>query len=877
MRLILLIFAGYIFTNSLSAQTLSGRITDTKGQTVPYATLYIRETNHGIMANEDGFFQTTIKKGDYTCEISCLGYDKKTMTISIPEEGTNIIIEISEKAYSLNEVVVYPGQEDPAYRIMRNVIARAPYHLNQVKSYESDIYLKGSFKVDKIPRLIRSQIKDNELKDMIGKLFVYESQSEVKYREPDKYELRVIALSSSIPGYMNIDDKAPLGILTNNIYRPSAFSGLLAPGSFSVYKFSLEDSYKEDGNVIHKIRIIPRKKNGQLVDGWLYIVDDTWTVQQANLSRSEFGATEAINLKYNEITPGAFLVTTFDMSIKISLMGIEGGGQFYASIKYNDLETNDSFVLAKADTTTIPETATTAEKTLTKKQQRDLQTIEELAGKDKLTTREAYKMAQLVQKTIESDEVKEQKRNLEIRNLDSMIVVTRDSLALNRDSSFWSTRRTVPLKTEELQSYVQRDNTKTSAGSHQNTGSHQNADSLKKSSDLMWIANLMFGNETKIGRKNKYFFKYEGLIPALTYYNFVDGFRIGQKIGAGINLSRYRSISISPAVYYVTARKTANVTIDGVLTYAVMRNGKLTASTGRTSSDFAGNNGTGRFGNTIGSLFLTKNTAKYYHMNYATLSNTIDIANGLILTTDLNYEKRSDLENNTSFSFFGKNPSSNKPHGYIDPIPAHESFTTGISLQYTPRHRYRLFNGRKFYVNSDFPTVGLAYRKGFSGNSKKNSSFDLIESSVTQNISLGIFSKLFYEINAGKFLSAKQTYLPDFKHFRTNETFLAFRSFNNSFRLENYLYATNDKWLQAHMTYASKYILLKQIPFMQSMIFDEAVHLHTLWTPEINYNEVGYSIGLGDMGRIGVSAGFNKLKHIFTGVTISLQLSNLSN
>ena len=236
MRLILFIVTASVLAASLSAQTLIGRITDTKGQSVPNATLYIRETTHGIMSNEDGEFRTQIDRGDYTCDISSLGYEKKTMTISVPEDGLNITIQLTEKIYSIKEVTITPGKEDPAYGIMRNVIARAPYHLHQVKSYESDVYLKGSFKVDKIPALIKSQIKDKEAKNLIGKLLLYESQSNVKYSAPDKYEQHVVAVSTSIPKDMTPNDNMLMGVVTNNIYRPEAFGGLLAPGSFSVYK-----------------------------------------------------------------------------------------------------------------------------------------------------------------------------------------------------------------------------------------------------------------------------------------------------------------------------------------------------------------------------------------------------------------------------------------------------------------------------------------------------------------------------------------------------------------------------------------------------------------------------------------------------------------
>lgn len=868
MQRYLLFIAGILFHFSLSAQILTGRITDTKGSPIPNATFYIREITHGIMADEYGEFRTEIKKGDYTCEVSSLGYEKKIMTISVPEKGLDLTIELTEKTYLLQEVTVTPGKEDPAYRIMRNVIAHAPYHLHQVKKYESGVYIKGSFKLDKVPALIKSQIKDQELKSIIGKLLLYESQSEVKYNEPDKYEQRVTAVNSSIPKGLNIDDNVPLSIVTNNIYSPSAFGGLLGPGSFSVYKFKLEDWYNEDGHLINKIRIIPRKKNGQLVSGWLYIVDGTWTVQQANLSLSQAGTTVSFNLTYHEVQPGAFLPTSYDMAVKIDLMGIKGNGQFYSSIKYNSLETNNNYTLSKADTssTTVIKPSV-PRKVLTNKQQKNLEKIEELSNKDNLSTREAYKMAQLVQKTIESDEVKEQKRQLEIRPLDSMIIVTRDSLALRRDSSFWDKTRTLPLRQEELLSYIQRDSMRTVADSL------KSADSLKNRTFGRWMTKLLLGEKIKLG--DKYYFQYDGILLACTEYNFVDGFKVGQRFETGIDFDNNRSLSIAPSVYYTTARKEIDFTIDGALTYAPLRNGKLTVSGGNTITDYAGRNGTGRLGNALASLFFAGNTAKFYQKKFAAVSNRVDIANGLFLTTDFKYEKRNDLENNISYSIFGGHPKSNRPHGQTASMPDHEAIIANLTLQYTPGYQYSIWRGRKIYRRTKYPTISLSYRKGFSGGSKKNASFDNIEATVLQNVQTSIFSNLFYELNAGTFLSSEQTYLPDFKHFRTNEMFLSSKSLDNSFFMDNYTHATNDKWLQAHVSYSSSYLLLKQIPFLQSYLFDEALHIRTLWTPDINHSEAGYSIGFGGLGRIGIFVCFDKFEYKTTGFTISLPLLDL--
>jgi hypothetical protein len=889
----LLLIAGCLLTITLSAQTFSGRITNTSGDGIPSATLYLFEISQGLVTNEYGEFQLQMKKGDYTCEISCLGYEKKKINISIPQEGLSLNIELTEKTYGLKEVIVTPSKEDPAYRIMRNVIAHAPYHLHQIEKYESDVYMKGNFKVEKIPALLKMQIKkeEKEFLDMIGKLYVYESQSKIKYNKApkneatdstsgttntDKYELHVLAISSSIPEDFGFDDDAPLGIIKSNIYHPSTFGGLLAPGSFSVYKFALEDTYRENDLLISKIRVIPRKKNAELVEGWIYIVNDTWNVQQANLTMSQLGITLNFNGTYHEIKPEAFLLSSLDVDVKVNVIGVKAGGHFYASIKYDSLQTTNDYTQTTTEAVSSPDEITKeTTKQLTKKQQKDIKKLDELSSKENLTTREAYKMAELVQKTFESEEEKKQKQSLEIKRINNTNIITRDSLAHKRDSSYWSMTRTIPLHKEEMISYVQRDSISRIAESTKSTETTDSLKSKKHRSSV--LSDLLLGEGFKIG-KNIYISN-NGLLLACTEYNFIDGFRIGQKIDLDIflNKNKSRSLTIAPAVYYTTARKEIDYKTDVILNYASMKKGRLFLSTGNTIADHAGYNGTGRFGNTLGSILFAGNTAKFYQKKYASISNNFDIANGLILTTSFNYENRNDLDNNMSFNFFNKTPNSNRPHGQTDNMPSHEASVANIAIEYTPRYRYTIWGNNKTYIKSNYPTMWLSYKKGFGGKSKINSSFENIEATVKQKISTGMFSAIDYEVNAGLFLSSKKTYLADYKHFRTNEMFLSGKEFNNSFLMDNYRYATNDKWMQAHLNYASQYILLKQIPFMQGWLFDEALHIHSLWTPSINYNEVGYSFGLGKEIRVGVFAGFEKLKHTRTGILISLPLMSSMN
>ena len=117
-------------TASLRAQTLQGEVVDDRGHPVAYATIYVRETATGIVADEAGRFISHLERGDYTGEFSALGYEKVVVPFTVTGDAAKdrLRVELREMAYALREVVVRAGAEDPAYAIMRRAIAHAPQH-----------------------------------------------------------------------------------------------------------------------------------------------------------------------------------------------------------------------------------------------------------------------------------------------------------------------------------------------------------------------------------------------------------------------------------------------------------------------------------------------------------------------------------------------------------------------------------------------------------------------------------------------------------------------------------------------------------------------------------------------------------------------------
>lgn len=846
----------------LAAQVIKGKVVDTSGDPVPNASIYIRELLQGIMTDDNGEFQASLKKGDYTFEFSSLGYERKTIPLSIKEKPLSPLqVILDKKVYTLKEVIVSAKREDPAYEVMRKAISMAPFYLHQVKQYESEVYLKGTVKVEKIPRLLKIQSGAQELKEIENKLFLIESQNEVSFRAPNTYEQHVIAASSNVP--TDLDAAKAMDIVTANIYAPDAMGRIspLSTNAFSFYTFTFEGINSEGGHLINKIRVQPKKKNPKLVTGWLYIIENTWNVHSVDLSATELGVTLRFTATYNEVKPSAFLPTAYDMDVKVDMMGVKASGKYYSSIQYKKVELNET--LSPIHPQRKPSQPAPAEKPKTKKQQKAEQQLQTLAAKEQLTNREAYKMAKLMEQAVEPEGHKREKQSLELLPGGSNVRITVDTLAQFRDSLYWTDVRSLPLRPEEIESYKDKDSLLLKDESGQASITVDIGHSSSRHS-------LLSGGRISMGKHTH--LSYKGLPGIVPEYNFVDGVWLGQRLTLESRLSPTKRLSLSPSVYYVTARKSVNWQIYGSFHYAPMRNGQLFVSGGDSSTDF-NHEGELHLINSLASLFFGENPIKFYRKKHITIYNRIDLANGFNLSLGGAWENRKAMENKLSYSIFSGPPTPNIPGNQTSYMPSNQVFRYTVGLEYTPRYYYHVERGHKRYAHSAYPTLQFKYIGGLTDKPSITGNFHRLEAGIQQKIRLNPFDNIHYILHAGTFINGENAFFPDFKHFRTNELFVTGNALENSFCLsDNYRYSTNRRWAEAHLNYTSAYLLLKHIPFLQGYMFNESLHAKTLWLPGRNYTEAGYSLGIGQIGRIGVFVGLDKGRYDGVGFTISLPI-----
>ncbi|MEN7546676.1 TonB-dependent receptor [Rapidithrix thailandica] len=106
----ILFFFGVLITTIATAQqrfTLTGIITDTEGEPLIGATVFIHETKKGTATDIHGQFTITdLKPGSYHLHFSYVGYHALTQTAIIKDRNSQLRIQLEESVNELHEIVI---------------------------------------------------------------------------------------------------------------------------------------------------------------------------------------------------------------------------------------------------------------------------------------------------------------------------------------------------------------------------------------------------------------------------------------------------------------------------------------------------------------------------------------------------------------------------------------------------------------------------------------------------------------------------------------------------------------------------------------------------------------------------------------------------
>ncbi len=856
-------------TSHIFAQSggLRGYVRNDKGEPLPLATIYVKNTQVGTASNNDAFYELKLAEGKYQIIFQYLSYQTLEKEIVIGKEFINFDVKMELQTYLLREVEVKAGAEDPAYTIMRKAIAMSKVHKLQVDAYDARIYMKGTGRVLNIPYLLESKLKKEGIVE--GKTYLTENITDLHFEQPNKYVKKVISLRSS-----DIESKSasPMDYIEASFYDPNIANIVspLSPSAFAYYKFYLESVFRDQGLEVNKIKVTPRSRGDDVWEGYIYIVENKWCIHSLQLNTEKLGIKIGVQQTYSPVQDGVFMPINHQIKVSGKYLGFEAEFLYLASVSNYKLKVNPSF---------IPEVKLIDEKierekaaAINKKNSEDLKKGEQdlekalMEGKE-LTRKNLKKMLKEAEKQQLENERKKTKKGetppSELVRNDSTKI---DSLAYKRgvDDKFWVENRPIPLTDFEIKSYGERDSLikvdsiKKQTEVKDSTGTEVKTKKAKK----FGIDDLFFGATYKTGKKSNL-----TLSSWLTdiNYNTVEGFASDLKLTYSRSLlfskekKQSGNLKISGLTRYSVARETFTGKGEIDLMYNFKRKGKIQLDGGRYIQQMSTDYPIPMFLNTLTTLFFERNWMKIYERDYVRLRWNDEIKKGLIINAYFEYANRNPLQNLADWKAIDwkdRQFTSNNPENVEvteTAFPAHTAAVFETNISYKPFLQYGIKNGRKYLIDENSPILKFQYRKGMVG-----VDYDFLSLGIQHQAKVGIRGKVGYAIAGGTFLNKKTLYFPDFKHFNGNQIFVQFADPVSSFRLlDYYRFSTADKYLEGHAYVQFRKFLFTQFIYLRSFGWKENLFVNQLLTPKNSYTEVGYALdGILRLFRVEAIAAF---------------------
>ncbi|MDX8339675.1 DUF5686 and carboxypeptidase regulatory-like domain-containing protein [Draconibacterium sp. IB214405] len=859
-----------LLTSTLvNGQVLSGKILDSGKKPIPYATIYIAETRQGTTSNKNGDFSFNLSEGTYHLTIRSMGYEQADKTINLQTDSLFIPVILKFQNFELAEIKVFPGDEDPAYFIIRKAIAKAPYYRGKIKHYSADLYIKSNFAFTNIPNLIKKQeVEDGrKFKDYFKEnvTYVIESQNRITFDYPDQYNQKVISKKSSLTGF---DEPPVMGLMTASFYdeRPNEVISPLSVLALKHYNFVYEGFITVGEFDVFKIRVTPKRKSDELVEGFIYIVDKLWCIYNLDFSSSFEFFNYHIKQQFENLGDGNWLPVSHNINGDFGMLGLTGQFYYGASVKYDSIANN--YVDERYVSPTVAENQEVQPaRAIGEKEKQLAKELTALNAKEELSNADVKKVARLNRKIL-----KEQYKDTTIVTPEYgnyQILEEEDSL---QNDVVWDTVRSIPLTEAEVASYRMADSLKL-----MKSGTVKDSTSGKETSNGFW--GKLFAGSYDICKDSTIRIGYDGLLSPVNFdFNAVDGYKYRQELQIRFLVDSTKRIYLTPQVGYAFNRKSVFGSVNTRFVNFLGDGNQIGIYAGKQSNDFKGDLGITPAVNALSSWFFGENYSRFYENEYIHLNFSQRFKKYFRMYAGVNYDHFYPLENNISFPLSDyKDFEPNLPGNFTADNPAlieqkSFSYTVGMNLRKSQRKPW--MEESPFLFMNDFYEFDLSFKQGIPDILNATSDFTRIDFSVHQQANITPSAGIDWQLNAGYYFNADQLHFSQFKHFGSAEIPLMLKPFTHRFQLvDDYLLSTNESYLNVMAEFRSEYLLLRYFSILNKRTWSESLHLNYLTTPEFNnYWEVGYSLNnLFFAGNVGVFAGFNESD--FERIQVKLSIS----
>lgn len=789
MRLTFIFLLLILVSNRSYAQSLilKGKIVDSKGIPVPFASVYEKNTTSGTSANSDGEFQLKLKPGKHSMIFKAIGFSQESRELDLKSDQFISVI-LNETVYELKDVIVRAYSEDPAYEVIRNAIKQRNYYLNETDEYTAEVYIKGMQKLLGAPKKFFGANIDDWGKQLgldsnrRGILYLSESESKLSYIKPGKY--REVMISSKVSGSnraFSFNRASDIGI---NFYQnmldmeglsSRPFVSPIADNALFYYRYRLLGTSMENGQLINKIELIPKRDADPVFRGIIYIVEDSWRIHSTDLyltkeANIQFVDTLNIRQEFIPVNSKTWMPSSVRFDFSGGFLGFRFGGYYIAL--YNNYNLSPA-----------------------------------LNPKD---FREVLNISPEVNK---------------------------------KDTTYWKQSRPIPLTDEEQIDYVKKEVLATKRESK------VYLDSLDKANNKFKpLGFIIGGGYSPRNRFKKEYYQFGSLINSL-FYNTVEGFGLNYKASYSkrIDSLTNKFLRYTGKVRYGLSSEKFYASFSAAIP---LKNSNFVINAGSDALDLNDQESISQLANTTNSLYYERNLLKLYESRFVNLSYFKPLGS-VQTSISTEWSNRRSLQNTSDYTirnlarrdFTSNNPL--VPGSDLPMFPENQALKLKLRASYAFSNDYATYPSGKFYRPSKYPLLGVNYERGVNGIFGSDVDYSRISVDLTKSdIKLGLLGRSSFYLGAGKFLSTNNLFFTDYKHFLGTQT-LAYTPYVNSFLfLDYYNFSTDDQYVEGHFEHNFSGFLFNKLPLLRKLKLNEIAGFNYLGTPaNKSYSEFYLGIG----------------------------------
>ena len=783
------------FANQASAQNISGKITDTEGEPIPYANVFVNELQEGTAADGEGYYFMNIPaRGEYEVIISSIGYEAKSIKIVASDNGDVLNVQLTPSLIQIGELVVKASKRDSAYIFIRKVIDNKKKYLASIKSFKSEVYVKATevIKRTKKPKKRKKEEDIDKLEGaetlevdpfakqqkadqaLLSSLNMVEMQLTLNYQYPRKYKEERTAYSRSgssrglfIPLFGKTDFNFYRNLVRLDGIAEMPVVSPLSTTSILAYKYKLAETLNENGQIVYKIKVIPRKKSNSTVRGYIYINEGVWNINR-------------LDLKFYK--GGLRLFDAFQLKIDYQAVNdsiwIPARQEFIYETKQGRFKTFKGNTLMKYSD---------------------------------------YKHNYPFPKKFFGNEV---------------VKITKE--AYDRDSTYWNDLRPEPLTTDEIRVMQVRDSISAIINSDEYQDSIMRAYNKVTFLELLWDG-VGYRNNKK---KTTYFV---GPIPSMINFSVIGGWRTGPFMFHSKRWKNGRRMSLNARFNYGFKNQDLQGSFGGWYRYNPHRLADVRFGFGRSFQSI----------NNYDAFLNQLRTSNYILNDGINGSHKFELFNGFFLRTGFSYNDRQPLDNYDTNTGLGEwIERETEVEDEVLTFDGYQAFISEVSISYTPKQKYMTRPNDKVLLGSDYPTITFLHRKGWKNAFSSDVDFDYLELGLKHDLTLGQFGTIKYAAKLGQFLNTSDLKFIDLKRFRQSDPYLYSNPLYSFQALDTSL-ATSQLFLEAHFVHHFNGALINNIPLIKKTNIRVVAGGGFLWAQEGNLRHEEIFAGIERVFKLG--------------------------